>query len=66
MLVEPLPALLSCVYQLTSKARQVPAAADPTRGPGSLGGSENWMGMDDGNADQQDQSTTGALKVRKD
>lgn len=61
MLIEPLPALLSCVYRLTSTAQH--SAAGAARGPGSLGGSENWMGLMDEDEDQQEQSTSATLKV---
>jgi hypothetical protein len=63
VLLEPLPALLSCVQRLTSSAQQA-RLAGATRGPGSLGGSENWMGLDEGDEDdQQECSMTGTLKV---
>ena len=63
VLLEPLPALLSCVQRLTSTARQAgPAGA--ARGPRSLGGSENWMGWDEGDEDDpQQRSMTCTLKV---
>jgi len=65
VLVEPLPALLSCVYRLSNAAaQQAAAAADLNKGPGSLEASENWMGGDDdGNQEQQEQSTSAILKV---
>jgi hypothetical protein len=62
MLIEPLPALLSCVHHLTSTTQQ--GTAGNARGPGSLGGSENWMGLMDEDDDQQEQSTSATLKVR--
>lgn len=61
MLVEPLAALLSCVYRLSSTTHQAPAAI-PVSGP-SLGGSENWMGLGADGEDQQEQSTSQALKA---
>lgn len=61
-LVEPLAALLSCVYRLTRTVQQPPAAI-PVSGP-SLGGSENWMGPGADGEDQQEQSTSQALKAR--
>lgn len=64
MLLEPLPALLSCVQRLTSSAQQARPTGGTNRGPGSLGGSENWMGYDEGDEDdQQERSMTGTLKV---
>lgn len=60
VLVEPLAALLSCVYRLTSTAQRPQAAVPPT-GPGSLEASENWMGP--GVEEQQEQTTTDTLQV---
>jgi hypothetical protein len=60
VLVEPLAALLSCVYRLTSTAQRTQAAVPPP-GPGSLEASENWMGP--GVDEQQEQTTTDKLKV---
>lgn len=63
VLVEPLPALLSCVHHLSSTAQR--PSTDAGRGPGSLGGSENWRGLieDEEQQQQQEQSTSESLKV---
>lgn len=66
VLLEPLPALLSCVYRLTSTAQ--PVTQQQRRqppGPGSLEGSEGWPGGvgNNNNEDDQELSTTAALKV---
>lgn len=62
VLVEPLPALLSCVHHLSSTAQR--PSTDDGRGPGSLGVSENWRGLiEDKEQQQQEQSTCESLKV---
>lgn len=62
VLVEPLPALLSCVHHLSSTAQR--PSTDNGQGPGSLGGSENWRGLiEDEEQQQQEQSTCESLKV---
>jgi hypothetical protein len=63
VLVEPLPALLSCVHHLSSTAQR--SSTDAGRGPGSLGGSENWRGLiEDEEQQEQELSTSETLKVR--